>query len=177
MRKATPFFQRALGAGLLLVLGAACAPATTTSSTEPAATSPVYPRGIVRFKDAPSAESAGLYAGNSRNCCFMGKHTKVLLDKPAGRLRATFTFYVPKVEPYASGESITVTAGGKSASGSTNENGARWITLTLALPDQYKAQTTVPVEIVASKSFVPKKLGINGDPRDLSVEFARVEYP
>jgi hypothetical protein len=165
---------RAVSAALLVLI-AACA--SSTSGSQPSAMSTVYPEGIMPFKNDSAAVEAGLYPSHGNNCCFLGPRAKLMLKKPAGRLRATFTFYVPDVAPYAAGESVTVTAAGKSATSSTNKGASRWLIVTLSFANQYKAQTALPVEIASSKSFVPSKIGTNGDTRDLSVVLTKVDYP
>ncbi len=167
---------RAISAGLLALLAACASP--STNGSRPSAASPAYPDGIMPFKSGAAAVSAGLYPDyTGKTCCFLGPRAKLILKKPAGKLTATLRFYVPKVAPYATGEAITVTAAGKSARGSISNGGSRWIDVTLSLPGQYKAKTAVPVEIVSSKSFVPSRLGMNGDTRDLSVVLTKVDYP
>jgi hypothetical protein len=175
MLKIDKSFARASAAGVLALLAACSSPSTSGSQTS-AGTSAVYPDGIVPFKTRGDAVRAGLYPSNATaGCCFLGPRASVRLAKPAGKVAATLHFYVPKVAPYAGGESVTVTAAGKKASGINA--GTRWIAVTLTLPNQLKNATSVPVEIVSSKSFVPSKLGMNGDTRELSVVLSKVDFP
>jgi len=162
---------------LLLGLSAACgAPSATSTSqgTESAAVA-VYPAGVKEFKNSTVADKAGIYTSSSmHNCCFIKQRASLTLDKPAGARVATLQFFVPDVAPFKSGQTITVSTAGASATGSGVAG--KWIAVSLAVPQQYIARTAVPIEIVAAKSFKPAKLGINGDTRDLSVVLYRVDY-
>lgn len=133
----------------------------------------VYPSGVLPFKDTVSAEKAGLYPGRGANCCFLGRRAALTLQPPAGSTTAILYFYVPKVAPYASGgESITVTAAGKAFT-ATNSTKPSHILIELPLTGQ---QTKLRVAIVASRSFVPRKIGVNNDSRELSVMLTNVRY-
>jgi hypothetical protein len=166
-------FWRASVAALLTAT-AACGSSTTGTGSQPGTSALIYPGGIVPFKSAGLGVRAGLYPGNGQNCCFLAPKANLVLDKPAGKSRAVFTFYVPKVAPYANGETVTITAAGKSAQGSLKNGSARWLTIQLAVP---ATQTTIPVQITSSKSFVPSKLGGSADTRTLSVVLTKVDYP
>jgi hypothetical protein len=166
---------RVLGAALLV-----CAAACSSSSTNEAPkgeTGLVLPQGIVPFKNASAAVDAGIYPGSETTCCFLAPKAHLTLDKPAGAPHVTFDFYAPAVGSYFDGETVTVDVGGTSASGSLKKGPRRWIVVSVALPPSYRDQTSVPVTITASKSIVPSKLGINKDPRNLSVILTKVEYP
>jgi hypothetical protein len=166
-----------VAAVLLFGLLAACGSpsATSTSQSAESAAAAVYPAGIKQFKNPAAAYNAGLYASYSmHNCCFIRQHASLTLDKPAGARAATLQFFVPDAVPYKSGQTITVSVAGASATGSSTAG--KWIAVSLAMPPQYIARTAVPIEIVAAKSINPAKLGINADTRDLSVVLQRVDY-
>lgn len=135
----------------------------------------VVPRGIAPFKNADAAVKAGLYPGNEATCCFLAPKAHLTLDKPVGDLHATLNFFVPNVGSHFDGETVTVAVGGESVTGSLKED-TRRIVLTMQLPQSYESQTSVPVTITATKSIVPKELGLNGDPRRLGVILVRVDY-
>jgi hypothetical protein len=165
---------RALGAALLLY-AAACS--SSTNEPSKSETALILPPGIVPFENATSAVIAGVYPVTHGTCCFLAPKAHVTLDKPAGSLQVTFNFYTPKIGSYYDGETVTVDAGGKSASGALKKGPRRWIVVSMALPPKYRYQTSVPVTITASKTVVPKKIGVNGDTRNLGVILTKVEYP
>jgi hypothetical protein len=153
--------------------------ACSSSTNEPSKseTTVIIPQGIAAFESATAAVSAGVYPGTERSCCFLAPTAHVVLDKPAGRLAVTFNFYTPNIGSYYDGETVTVDAGGQTAKGSLQQGPRRWIIISMALPAKYRDETLVPVTITASRTLVPKKIGINGDTRDLGVIFTKVEYP
>lgn len=159
----------------LLVYAAACSSSTNEPSKSEATL--ILPQGIAPFENAAAAESAGVYPGTARSCCFLGPKARVILDKPAGKLQVTFNFYTPNIGSYYDGETVTVNAGGQSASGSLQQGPRRWIVVSMALPPKYRDETSVPATITASKTIVPKKIGLNADPRNLGVILTKVEYP
>jgi hypothetical protein len=165
--------MRVLSAMLLLYV-AACSSSTGGASNNGA--SLTFPPGIVAFENATAAVQAGIYPGHEKACCFLAPSARLMLDKPAGAIQATFNFYVPKMEPNSDEQIVTVAAAGQSASGSMKGNAGNRIVVTLALPPSYRSKTEVPVTISASKSFVPSKIGLNGDSRNLSVILTKVSY-
>jgi len=158
----------------LLVCVVACSSSTGGSSG--GSGSVILPPGIAAFKNASAAVDAGVYPGNQKACCFLGPTARLILNKPAGKLVAIFNFYVPKMEPDASSQTITVAATGTSATGSLMGAVGRRIVVSLEFPAAYQNRTMVPVTIAASKSFVPSEIGMNGDTRRLSVMLIKVEY-
>jgi hypothetical protein len=162
---------------LLLAVLAACGSgsnASNASGAQPAA-APVYPPGIREFKSTAAASEAGLYASRSiRNCCFIKQRAVLTLEKPAGAQVATLYFFVPNVPPYKTGQYVTVSVGGRSATASSKAG--RQVVISLALPPRFVPETEVPIVIVATKSVIPQKLGINQDTRDVSVLLKKVDY-
>jgi hypothetical protein len=162
---------------LLLAVLAACGPASNAShvSGEEPAVAAVYPPGIKEFKSAGAAFNAGLYTSTSmRGCCFIKQRAVLTLEKTAGAQVATLYFFVPNVPPYKTGQSVTVSVGGRSATASSMPG--KPVVISLALPPRFIPETEVPVVIVTTKSFIPQKLGINEDRRDISVILKKVEY-
>lgn len=168
---------RVLVAGLLLSIQACTSSTGSSSSGDANAPALTLPPGIASFKSATAAIDAGIYPGNERACCFLAPSARLLLNKPTGKLRAILNFYVPKMEPGAANQTVTVTAAGKSVFGSLKGGPARRILITLDLPPSAGAQSIVPVTITASKSFIPSEIGLNSDRRKLSVVLTKVEYP
>lgn len=159
---------------LAVLVLAACASQSGGASHGVSGSAANYPPGIAPFANNVVAARAGLYTNPGRNCCFVGPRAHLILKKPAGALIVRFSFYVPNVPPYATGESVTVSAAGRRATGA-NVSG-KWITVTLHLPERYRNETGVPVTIIASKSMTPQKLGLNSDTRNLSVVLVSVDY-
>lgn len=166
--------RRTANACFLLFIAACSSSTSYTSNT--ATSSLTFPRGIVAFGNATSAVHAGIYPGNEKACCFLAPRARLILDKPAGAVQATFHFYVPKMELNRDKQVVTVAAAGQTASGSIDGDPTGRIVVTLALPADYRTKTSVPVTIAASNSFVPSKLGLNPDTRDLSVVLIKVDY-
>jgi hypothetical protein len=169
--------KKLAAAALLLAVVAACGSPSSASHASDAqpAVAAVYPPGIKAFKNPGAAVNAGLYTSSSmRDCCFIKKRAVLTLEKPAGAQVATLYFFVPDLPPYKTGQSITVSVGGRSATASSLAG--KQIVISIALPPRYVSDTDVPTEIVAAKSINPQKLGINNDTRDLSVLLKKVEY-
>jgi hypothetical protein len=161
----------------LLALVAACGSpsnALRASNAQPAVAA-VYPSGIKEFKSPAAASNAGLYTSSSmRDCCFIKQRAVLTLEKPAGAQVATLYFFVPDLAPYRTGQSVTVSVGGRSATASSMAG--KQLVISLSLPPRYVSGTAAPVVIVATKSVNPQKLGINNDTRQLSVLLKKVEY-
>ena len=162
---------------LLLAVVAGCASSSSAShaSDTQAAVAAVYPPGIKEFKSPGAASNAGLYTSSSvRACCFIKQRAVLTLEKPPGAQVATLYFFVPNLLPYRSGQSVTVSIGGRSATSSSV--GGKQIVISITLPPRFVPESEVPVVIVAAKSVNPAKLGVGDDTRELSVLLKRVEY-
>jgi hypothetical protein len=171
-------YRNSIPALLLSAVLAACSNSSQTGETESAAA--VYPAGVAPFKNSTAAFNAGLYTTSSiHGCCFLKQRAKVTLEKPAGARIATLNFFVPDAAPLKSGETVTVSVAGAGANASATASGVagKWIAISLAFPPRYIARTSVPIEIAATKSFVPEKIGMSNDGREYSVVLQRVDYP
>lgn len=157
-----------------VLVTAGCAPHPNGATNEAPAVA-VYPPGIQAFKNPTAAFNAGLYISYAtRDCCFIKQHAHLMFDKPAGARFATLYFFTPNAAPYKTGQKVTVSVPGATATGTGV--GGKWVTVSLALPPAYISKTMVPVEIATTKAFNPAKLGINGDSRELSVVLRRVDF-
>lgn len=175
---ALKFFMknRMVATGLLAIVAACSSPSGGShASDDQPAMAAVYPPGIQTFKNPGAAANAGLYTSSSmRACCYIKQRATLTLDKPAGAQVATLYFFVPDATPFKTGQSVTVSVGGRSATASSVAG--RPIVISISLPSRFVSATAVPIKIVAAKSINPKKLGINNDTRDLSVLLKKVEY-
>jgi hypothetical protein len=140
------------------------------------ATRVVYPQGIVPFPDEAAAARAGIYAGNSpESCCFLAQTTTLRLKKPAAARAAIFAFYVPALAPFAGQrERVRMAFDGipsGSAELSKGENDVAF-----AFPQPLLRETNVEAFMTMSIVFVPKEIGLNDDPRRLSVVLLNVSY-
>jgi len=135
----------------------------------------VYPPGIQPFHNAVIARKAGLYPSFAiHNCCFIGKNAHFVLKKPSGTSVATFRFFVPVAKPLEDGQTVTVSI--QSATASASASQGKWMTVSVSLPPSAVGRTTVAADVVSAKSFVPTRLGMSRDNRELSVVLQRVDY-
>lgn len=139
---------------------------------EGASTNWLYSGGIEPPGNQSAAEKAGIYPATARNeCCFLKRRSAIILTPTAGARTAVFHFYVPPVAPLRTGEDVAVQINGRTAGHARLYSGSQELAVPLA------ASTTPTRAIVTmSKSFVPKQLGMNDDPRELTVLLQSVTY-
>ena len=147
---------------------------TPSAAASPEAPTYTYPPGVVGYESLTIGAQHGIFAGPPSQCCFLGASATLTLQKPPAARTATFHFYVPKVQPYVDGGlAITIKVGGVSKM-TMSKDGTQ--TIVVQLPATARDATQVPVQIVATPTFVPKALGINGDDRSLSALLLSVTY-
>jgi hypothetical protein len=168
------------------MLLAACAH-PSTKATQPAATMQpaasraagepsVYPNGIV----APASYAAGIRAGiygdySSADCCFLAGHSLLVLDNRPGARLAVFTFFVPNLKPFLKGEErVSIAFDGVPSGTFPLALGEQ--NVTAAIPAQVRGTRHLIASLRMSIAFVPKRIGLNGDVRELSVVLTKVGY-
>jgi hypothetical protein len=136
----------------------------------------VYPAGIEPFASRASAESHGIYPQEDpKTCCFLAKTATLRLSKPAGARTATFTFFVPDFAPFESAnERVSVTFDGIAAGSALLPIGVQ--EASFAFPSKLVAKSGIEAVLTMSVAYVPKTIGLNADPRLLSVVLVQVEY-
>ncbi len=174
-----PFrFLAALGASVVM---AACSHGQDQKPDQRASAPPtpsvVYPAGIVPPEDWTSATRAGVYSSDSpKGCCFLAGHSLLTLDNPPGSQLAVFTFFVPSVKPLArEPESVSVSFDGI-PSGKPAELAPGIQNVSLPIPESLRKKGHLTASLAMSVTWVPQRIGLNGDRRELSVMLVRVGY-
>jgi hypothetical protein len=137
----------------------------------------IYPAGIVAPANWASGVRAGIYSSDApKTCCFLAGHVRLSLDNPPGSHSATFTFYVPDVQPLrGQAERVTVSFNGESAGAPVRlATGMQDVTFTI--PQSLRQQRNITASLDMSVKWVPKNIGLNADERELSVMLIRVSY-
>jgi len=164
---------------LLVVLAlAACAHGRDQTSQSATAAGPaIYPAGIVAPADYVSGVRTGIYSSDEpKTCCFLAGNSQLTLDNPAGAQLAVFTFYVPSVAPLLkNGEVVRMRFDGRSA-GAPAHLSPGMQDVTISIPPALHSHPRIAATLHMSVTWVPKKIGLNDDLRELSVMLIRVGY-
>lgn len=152
-------------------------PTTQAPTAAPVSTGAFpYPPGLAPPRDADAAQRNGVYpADGGETCCFLGKTASVVLAKPPGDSTVIFWFYVPDVPPFASApERITITFEGIAMRPVDVAKGMHDVSF--ALPPSLARKAAINAFIAMDVTYVPAAIGINTDPRTLSVVLTQVQY-
>ena len=135
-----------------------------------------YPAGVQPFADAASAGRAGFYPGSKpEDCCFLAQSTTIRLVKPRGARAVAFDIEVPNFAPFAhQAERITVAFDGIPVGYRDVPVGDH--TIAFDFPQPLLRERSVETTLNMSIAFVPAQLGLNTDPRTLSVILTGVSY-
>ncbi|MBV8116618.1 MAG: hypothetical protein JOY69_09365 [Candidatus Eremiobacteraeota bacterium] len=146
--------------------GAAAAPAASA----------IYPAGIVAPANWASATHAGIYSSDAaKTCCFLAGNATLALDNPAGAQLAVFTFYTPAVAPLRERrERVSVSFNGTPAATASLAPGMQ--NVSVPIPPSLRQARPLHATLRMSVTWVPKKIGLNEDRRELSVMLVRVGY-
>src|ERR1700688_3415169 len=135
-----------------------------------------FPSGLGEGAHSPAdAIVSGLYPGqDSGSCCWMGPKAVLRLTAPAVANTVVLVFAVPNYAPFrAQTERLTLQIQGKNPEIRCCYGPGEHAVL-LVLPPRRAAVSLLSV--TAALSFVPKDLGINEDPRRLSVLIRSFQY-
>ncbi len=168
-----------LGAVALLAACSHDQRATTADGTagSSASQTAIYPVGIVPPPDWVSSKRAGIYSGETpTTCCFLAGTSTLVLDNPPGSQLAVFTFYVPSVDPLLKKpERVTVRFNGKPAAAPARlAPGMQDVSF--PIPASLRQTRHLVASLEMSVRWVPKKIGLNDDLRELSIMLIRVGY-
>jgi hypothetical protein len=171
-RSALRVFAPALA---LMVAVAGCSRGShsdASSAATPSAESsgPVYPAGVL-------SPAPGLYPADAASqCCFLGDHATLTLQNVPGSERVAFKFYVPDVAPLRhDGERIAVSLDGAPVT-TTAALLPGEHDVTLEIPAALRQKQRITASLQMSRSWVPSKIGLNGDVRELSLMLLQVSY-
>ena len=139
----------------------------------------VIPPGVyVASGDRQKPMIDGLYVATVPNdpaCCWMAPQARVQFKKKRNATHIDVTVYVlPDIPLFKKKpRSIRISVGSNFVSSCCLQLGAT--TLSLRLPDRYRAAEGPFALQIATSSFVPAKEGLNGDTRVLGVLLRKVE--
>jgi hypothetical protein len=167
------FFASLLCLGLLV----ACSRAQSENAASASPGAPlVFPAGIEPPGDWTAQQHDGLYSSDTvAQCCFLAGRARLTLDNPPGAQLAVFKFFVPTVKPLAAGELVTVSFNGVAA-GKPALLPAGMHDVIFTIPPRLRATPHLTATLVMSVKWVPKKIGLNSDERELSIMLLRVGY-
>lgn len=153
----------------------------TSTNTAPTATPTLaaltYPEGVVVPVDWYEQQNDGIYASvNPKECCFLAPVSKFTLNNPAGTQRAVFFFYVPSLAPFKAGKERVAVQFDGIASGSPAPLLPGGQQIIFSIPPALQKKPHLVATLTMSYSWVPKKLGVNGDTRTLTVILTKVGY-
>jgi hypothetical protein len=135
-----------------------------------------YPPGIEPPADWNGQQHDGVYSADTlAQCCFLAGHARLTLDNPPGAQIAVFKFFVPTVPPLAAGERVTVTVNGIQAGApALLPSGSHDVIFTI--PPSLRGKTHLTATLAMSVKWIPKRVGLNSDERELSIMLLRVGY-
>ena len=156
---------------------AACAHDRAQQDASSAGGATVYPPGIVAPAGYADALHEGIYASDApKTCCFLAGSALLTLDNPAGAQLAVFTFYVPSVAPLQkNGERVHVSFNGRAAGPPVLLSPGMQDVSFPILP-ALRGLRHLTAALNMSVKWVPKKIGLNQDRRELSVMLVRIGY-
>lgn len=168
-------FRWALLLGVFVLAG--CAHDRNQNSAATAGGPAVYPAGIVAPADYVSGVRTGIYSSDDpKTCCFLAGNAQLTLDNPAGAQLAVFTFYVPSVAPLLkNAEVVRMRFDGRPA-GAPAHLSPGMQDVTIPIPPPLRSRVRIAATVNMSVTWVPKKIGLNDDLRQLSVMLIRVGY-
>jgi hypothetical protein len=177
--------KRAIAALLCVATLAGCthaqrAPAEQASADQSSA-SPLpalsYPAGVLPPGDYATQMADGIYASQTpAQCCFLGPKARFTLDNPPGAQLAVFTFYVPAVKPFAKQrERVSVAFNGITA-GVPAELTTGIHEVIFTIPAALRQRRHLTASLAMSIAWVPQKIGLNADIRELSIMLLKVCY-
>jgi hypothetical protein len=163
-------------AALLLLAGCAHAQ-TNAAASASAGPSLFYPPGIVPPGDWAAQMHDGIYAAEKLDeCCFLAGSAHLTLDNPKGAQLAVFKFFVPAVQPFLHGrERVSLALEGVAAGPPIDLSGGIH-DVTFTIPASLRAKRHLSASLVMSVKWVPKRIGVNADERELSIMLLRVGY-
>jgi hypothetical protein len=144
------------------------------ASTEPgrvatAGSATVYPAGVLSAAGA-QREIAGIYpAPDAASCCWTGPDVRFRVRAAAGAKTLSLRLYEPNVGNLATSRQQVslLDAGGRVFSSAPMAGGIQ--TITLRIPPGAAFAGELPVRLRMSASIVPRDIGLNSDPRHLSL--------
>jgi O-antigen ligase len=146
----------------VIVLGFFCA-LTAVFAGGARAQEAAYPSGL-----AASNVMSGIYPGtDAGNCCWMGPRAVLRIAVPSGADTLLLNVFVPQYAVHGDAQSLRVQINGAK----DQERccfGAGEHELAFAVPANVRGRT-VRLNLYTRSTFVPKALGLNEDPRHLSV--------
>jgi hypothetical protein len=140
---------------------------TPAPSTEAAL---LYPGGIVSTPDATTSIRGVYPVGNSdaQSCCWLGQEASFRVSARTGVKNLKVTIFEPTMGNLAASQEMSLLdAKGKTLSSQRVGPGLQ--TISLALPADAVTNGAISVSLRMSTVIVPKSLGINADPRQLSL--------
>jgi len=171
--------MRYLIAAFALFLLAACAHGeASNSATSTASGAPLfYPPGVVPPGDWQAQTRDGIYSADTADqCCFLAGHALLTLDVTPNAQLAVFKFFVPSVKPLlAAKERVTLTLNGVPA-GTPADLTPGTHDVIFTIPTSLRGKHRLTAALAMSIVWVPKKIGLNADERELSVMLLRVGY-
>lgn len=149
-----------------IVIGIVCGSFTVTAGRAGAQTA-VYPTGL----NGPSSVVSGVYPGdNAGNCCWVGSAAVLRVPIPSGADTLLLNVYIPRFAAPRNGQTLRIRIG----------NGPLQVRPGLG-PGEHELTFRLDgksqlVHLWAGSTFVPKNLGLNQDPRHLSVLLRMVAF-
>ncbi|HTU69706.1 MAG TPA: O-antigen ligase family protein [Candidatus Baltobacteraceae bacterium] len=135
------------------------------------AQSPVYPQGIKSRSDIVN----GIYAGtDAGNCCWIATHAQMRVVVPAGADTLLLNVYLPNFAVEGGANSLYVQIGGARPVRRCCL-GAGEHELTIPLPRAAR-RGPLTIKLWPEHTFVPKLIGLNDDPRHLSMMLREVGF-
>jgi hypothetical protein len=166
-------------AAFAFCLLAACAHGeSSNSATSAASGAPLfYPPGVVPPGDWQAQTRDGIYSADTADqCCFLAGHALLTLDVTPNAQLAVFKFFVPSVKPLlAAKEHVTLTLNGIPA-GTPADLTPGIHDVIFTIPTSLRGKRQLAAALAMSIVWVPKKIGLNADERELSVMLLRVGY-
>lgn len=148
-----------------------CAVAAAGTGGVARADGSVYPNGLHGEEDIVSGIFPGTDAGN---CCWMGATAAIRIAVPAGADTLLLNVYLPRFGAPERGQSLRVRIG-SALPANRCCFGAGETELAFPLPPGAR-RGTITVRLQAGSTFVPKAIGLNQDPRHLSLLIRSVSF-
>jgi hypothetical protein len=167
-------------AALAFCLLAACAhgEAANSAAAGSASAAPLfYPPGVLPPGDWQAQTRDGIYsADTAAQCCFLAGRSLLTLDVAPNAQLAVFKFFVPSVKPFLAGkERVTLALNGIPA-GTPADLTPGIHDVIFTIPASLRGKRRLAASLAMSVVWVPKRIGLNADERELSVMLLRVGY-
>lgn len=128
-----------------------------------------YPTGVLS-EGADASSVHGIYPAMGDDvCCWTGPNVTFRVLADSGATSVHMTLYEPKLGPFATQPQAVSVQDARGHTIASRNIGIGATAVVLALPPGSVAKGVATIHLKMSRSFVPKAIGLNADPRTLAI--------